>query len=168
MMSMFVATLLLGGSLLLVVASTVKPDDYWAPNMMMHSRPRRIRQGGNTSPSSSSMLLLLHGGDELNAKDFGAIGDGVADDSRPLQKAIDAAQKQGRRLVLPGGQYLINTTLSVAPTAGPGAAAALNLIGQGHSQSVILAGRAMNAVLNFSACCGAVPKHSSNEPNLQG
>lgn len=115
---------------------------------------------------SSARVEDPRGGDELNARDFGAVGDGLADDSAALQRAIDAAQMQNRRLVLPGGEYLVNTSLSVAPTAGPGAGAALNLVGEGRGKSLIVAGRPMNAVFNFSACCGAVPKHSSNEHTM--
>eukprot|EP01045_Picozoa_sp_COSAG04_P043980 COSAG04_NODE_14690_length_559_cov_0.621739_1_plen_107_part_10 len=54
----------------------------------------------------------------LNAKDFGAVGDGVADDAAALTAAIDAATAQGRTLLLPAGPYRVNSTVSVPPTGG--------------------------------------------------
>lgn len=39
----------------------------------------------------------------LSVKDFGALGDGVADDSIAIQAAVDAATKQGVTLHLPAG-----------------------------------------------------------------
>ena len=41
----------------------------------------------------------------LNAKDFGAVGDGAADDWAALQRAINSSQLQGRALLLPAGTY---------------------------------------------------------------
>ena len=52
----------------------------------------------------------------LNAKtQFGAVGDGVTDDTNALQKAFDAAGKGlgNSTLYLPAGTYLINGTLTV-------------------------------------------------------
>lgn len=72
----------------------------------------------------------------LNAKDFGAFGDGVFnatpqaclynttkwcpgvwrghDDTKALQAAIDAAQTSGRALFVPAGTYIITATLNVS------------------------------------------------------
>eukprot|EP01051_Picozoa_sp_SAG22_P003141 SAG22_NODE_150_length_17426_cov_8.082588_6_plen_644_part_00 len=49
----------------------------------------------------------------LNAKDFGAVGDGRADDTAALQRAIDAAQTEGKALFVPGGSYGLSGPLFV-------------------------------------------------------
>ena len=49
----------------------------------------------------------------LNARSFGAMGDGATDDTAALQAAIDEAQNSRRRLLVPAGRYLIRGTLHV-------------------------------------------------------
>ena len=41
-----------------------------------------------------------------SVKQFGAVGDGVADDSTAIQAALDAAESAGGKVVLPAGLYL--------------------------------------------------------------
>ena len=41
----------------------------------------------------------------LNVRDFGAVGDGVTNDAPAFQKAIDAAAKQIKPLMVPSGKY---------------------------------------------------------------
>lgn len=45
--------------------------------------------------------------DVVSVKDFGARGDGVADDTESLRAAIEAAQAARRSLFIPAGNYLI-------------------------------------------------------------
>jgi hypothetical protein len=54
-------------------------------------------------------------GERVNAKDYGAMGDGVADDTPALQKALDAAVAKGPVCFLPAGQYRLNGSLIVPP-----------------------------------------------------
>lgn len=52
--------------------------------------------------------------DDLNVRDFGAIGNGVADDTRAIQEAIDAAYASGKLAVyLPPGTYIITQSLAL-------------------------------------------------------
>ncbi|MGK3945493.1 glycosyl hydrolase family 28-related protein, partial [Streptomyces caeruleatus] len=46
----------------------------------------------------------------FNVKDFGAVGDGVADDTAAIQAAITAAQ--GQPIYVPKGTYVITSTLT--------------------------------------------------------
>jgi hypothetical protein len=66
----------------------------------------------------------------LNARDFGATGDGKTDDTAAIQRAIDAAAAKGGTVFLPPGQYLVERQLRVktfvtlegvwrAPKSGP-------------------------------------------------
>ena len=46
---------------------------------------------------------------DCNARDFGAVGDGVRDDTKSLQAAIDACAERGGRVVIPPGVYSTRT-----------------------------------------------------------
>jgi len=50
---------------------------------------------------------------QLFVTDFGAIGDGIADDTEPFQEAIDSAAIQGGTVQVPVGNYRITQTLKV-------------------------------------------------------
>ena len=64
----------------------------------------------------------------VNARDFGAVGDGVADDTAAIQKAIDAALASGGgELFIPAGKYRITSTLFLRR------ARILRMYGQGDS-----------------------------------
>lgn len=47
----------------------------------------------------------------INAKEYGAMGTGLCNDTEALQAAIDAANKAGRTLHIPAGRYLISKPL---------------------------------------------------------
>lgn len=49
----------------------------------------------------------------FDVKNYGAVGDGVTDDSTSIQAAIDAAEAVGGKVVIPDGTFLLNTGLTV-------------------------------------------------------
>jgi hypothetical protein len=51
---------------------------------------------------------------EVNVKDYGAVGDGVADDTAAVQGAINIAQANGGSVFLPKGTYKITSTLTIS------------------------------------------------------
>jgi len=61
--------------------------------------------------STTARSLANRFADVVNVKDFGAVGDGVADDTAAIQAAINAAT--GKQLVLPSGTYKISGTLNL-------------------------------------------------------
>jgi hypothetical protein len=52
-----------------------------------------------------------------SVKSFGAKGDGVADDTIPIQNAIDYVATRGKRLFFPSGTYLISNPLKLPTDA---------------------------------------------------
>ncbi|HUZ74217.1 MAG TPA: glycosyl hydrolase family 28-related protein [Stellaceae bacterium] len=57
-----------------------------------------------------------HPGRTLSAARFGAVGDGIADDTKPLQAALDASLRHGGTLlVIPPGTYRVTRTLRLMP-----------------------------------------------------
>lgn len=72
----------------------------------------------------------------INVKDYGAVGDGVADDTDAFRDAI--AEAAGRPVYVPAGEYIITEQIQVLSTdtvglSGPG----LHLIGDGMVATII-------------------------------
>ncbi len=70
----------------------------------------------------------------ISVKDFGAVGDGVADDTAAIQAAIDAAGNWAsvvfaKTLYIPSGTYKITSTLLIRPY--------VSIQGDGNSRTVI-------------------------------
>jgi hypothetical protein len=66
---------------------------------------------GSTEPRN----LVTREADVVNVKDFGAVGDGVADDTAAIQAAMNAiasANKKGGKIEFPVGTYKITSTIT--------------------------------------------------------
>ncbi len=67
----------------------------------------------------TAMSMSLLGGTlamaDVNVKDFGAVGDGVTDDTAAIQAALDAAEAGGPICYAPPGLYRIDGALVVPP-----------------------------------------------------
>lgn len=50
----------------------------------------------------------------FNVRDFGAVGNGIADDTTAIQNAINAAAVNGGTVFFPSGTYIISSTLNLA------------------------------------------------------
>jgi hypothetical protein len=66
--------------------------------------------------STTARSVQDRAADVVNVKDFGAVGNGVADDTIPFNSAITAAQAQGKVLVVPKGTYLLSTEPTISNT----------------------------------------------------
>ena len=86
--------------------------------------------------------------DVVSVKDFGAVGDGVTDDTAAIQAAIDAAELQvlkrhygGVSVVFPKGAYLITSTITIEESSIPsgGGRNGITLVGDGATSSSIIA-----------------------------
>jgi len=74
--------------------------------------------------------LVTRTADVINVKDFGAVGDGVADDTAAIQAALIHAQAIGKTCYIPSGRYLITSKLTISGNN-------LSIIGDGDSRSII-------------------------------
>ena len=86
--------------------------------------------------------------DVVSVKDYGAVGDGVTDDTAAIQAAIDAAELGvlkrhygGVSVVFPSGAYLITSTITIQESNIPsgGGRNGITLVGDGATSSSIIA-----------------------------
>jgi hypothetical protein len=107
--------------------------------------------------------FLDRGGAFFNAKhpDFGAVGDGVADDTAAVQAAIAAAQTasglgatfEGAQVVMPPGNYLVSSALSVPM--------GVSLVGAGaRSTRITCTEPSLNPVITSGVGGGAFLHHT--------
>lgn len=99
-----------------------------------------FRQSFGASVYASAVGSTVHNKlqEILSVKDFGAVGDGTANDTAAIQAAIDSAQ--GRTILIPAGTYLITSPLEMVWTSASDSIAfpATRIIGEGELKTVIL------------------------------
>lgn len=86
---------------------------------------------------------------------FGALGDGVNDDSAAFQNMIDFAVSNtlnsSRNMFIPAGSYKINTIISKQLTASDLRKSGISIRGEGRNSTIILANVDNGPVFKFSA-----------------
>jgi parallel beta-helix repeat protein len=81
----------------------------------------------------------------VSVKDFGAIGDGVTDDTAAIQATIDAVGSAGGGSVyIPVGTYNLTSSLTVTNDY-------VSIIGDGSSASILLGNNPANWIIKFNA-----------------
>lgn len=76
----------------------------------------RVYTPSGTSAVSRTVESKLN--EAVSVKDFGAVGDGVTDDTDAIQAAIDAVNVAGGgKLYIPAGKYLTSATITINGTA---------------------------------------------------
>jgi Pectate lyase superfamily protein len=90
-----------------------------------------VNDGDLISAADINQVVLLMGSMFFNVKSYGAIGDGLTDDTAAIQAAIDAVPSSGGVVFFPAGTYIISQTLTVTTSA-------TTLLGVGYDQGSIL------------------------------
>jgi hypothetical protein len=123
---------LTGGSLSIATSGVdlsngdVTPSDTGTASMLGNAIAQRLLKGSDASAStviatsgSSYRTLAAYFADALNAKNFGAKGDGITDDTAAIQSWLSALASQGGTGFVPSGCYLISQALiqTIAGTA---------------------------------------------------
>lgn len=87
----------------------------------------------------------------VSVKDFGAVGDGVADDTAAIQAALDTKTS---KVYLPSGAYVTSSTIKVYPDQ--------MLVGDGNNMSIIQSSVSGSAGYeNYVPCVAAVDANGS-------
>ena len=95
----------------------------------------------------------------VSVKDFGAIGDGAADDAAAVQDAIDYVQTLGGNLYFPKGVYLFGSQVTIDRTYAPSGGNFVgerNLIVSGYGAEI----RTTGAISAFDVKGGWLPNHN--------
>jgi hypothetical protein len=117
---------------------------------------------------SNAAKNILKLQDIVSVKDFGAVGDGVADDTAAIQAAIDSREAaNGGVLVFPVGTYRISSTLTINASnlllQGEGGDRSHGVGTQGASAStkLVWVGAAGGTVVQFASLEGASAQKQS-------
>jgi hypothetical protein len=78
----------------------------------------------------------------INALDYGAIGDGIANNTTAIQAAIDAAAVEGKSVYVPAGRYIHTGTIVLKNS--------VNLFGEGDCHNPELAGFDKGTIFEYT------------------
>ncbi|HEX2613999.1 MAG TPA: glycosyl hydrolase family 28-related protein [Nitrososphaera sp.] len=91
-------------------------------------------------------FLSLVPGLVTNVKQYGAVGDGVSDDTSEIQAAINALPSSGGTVFFPAGTYLISSSLTVPNTPYQG----VNFIGTGWGSIIKMASGVNTYIIKYA------------------
>lgn len=104
--------------------------------------------------SSISTISLTPGpkGETISVKDFGAVGDGVTNDTAAIQAVVDFLTPGGGTVYLPTGTYLVDTIVFPYDrgTTNTTPYTTINLIGSGMTSSILLMNNPASPVIQMS------------------
>jgi len=72
-----------------------------------------FKNGGSTPTGAINRTINEKAQEIVSVKDFGALGNGIADDTTAIQNAINYMTSVGGQLFFPKGYYLVSSTLNV-------------------------------------------------------
>ena len=99
-------------------------------------------QAGTGATQRTALTKLR---DTVSVKDFGAVGDGVADDTAAIQAAITATNPtSGGGVYLPSGTYKVTSTINVANQR-------VTICGDGVSTNILFVPTSDDVCFNFDA-----------------
>lgn len=96
----------------------------------------------------------------FSVRAYGAVGDGVANDTSPIQSAITAAVSAGAEVYFPPGTYKIDSPLTLG--------AASRIRGAGPNQSVITTHSLWSAGLDYLFTYSGSPANDYQQISIQG
>jgi parallel beta-helix repeat protein len=95
---------------------------------------------GNLATTASTAAPAPEKGDQVNVKTYGAVGDGVTNDTAAFNAALKSLAKAGGGVCLvPKGTYLISAS-GMTPARVAAISSGVRLIGEGRGESVLKVG----------------------------
>ncbi len=131
-------------------------DLYSAPNATerIGSELVTFLQAGTGAVTRTAQAKMR---DVVSVKDFGAVGDGVTDDTAAIQAALDSLPSAGGEVYVPTGQYRV--------TAGLVASKRVRLVGAGYS--FLLASASPCVIVKASTVSGPVLTLSASASTVE-
>jgi hypothetical protein len=89
-----------------------------------------LKDGGTAPLGAVNRPINQKLSDSVSVKDFGAVGDGITNDTAAIQAAIDFCSNTGTRTIyIPGGNYLISSTITLP--------SGVALLGEGYQAAFV-------------------------------
>ena len=117
-----------GGATYFVGADNNGNWSYYNPTNVTNANNLEVTATGSTTPRT----LANRFADVVNVKDFGAVGNGVTDDTSAIQAAINSATPF-HAVFFPLGTYIISSTINMPTTSN---ISGLNIFGVGQGSVI--------------------------------